>query len=317
MTSGLILNVQRLSTEDGPGIRSTVFFKGCPLRCTWCHNPESISPCVQIQWFKVRCLRCRSCVENCPFNCLSLIDNDLVINRGHCDACGKCVDACPSGALELIGKTIDVPDLLVELLKDKVYYDKSGGGVTLSGGEPTLQPEFAESLLRGLKENGISTAIDTCGLTPPATFQKLMPYTDLVLFDLKLFDPFLHQKHTGANNQKIHKNLSLLGDYSQMHPHQIEIWVRTPIIPGATASEENISALAYYLREMFNDCISRWELCAFNNLCRDQYQRLGMDWIFAQTPLLTSNDLAHWVEIVKRTGFRSDLVIATGATRVI
>jgi pyruvate formate lyase activating enzyme len=317
MTSGLILNVQRLSTEDGPGIRSTVFFKGCPLSCTWCHNPESISPRVQIQWFKVRCLSCRSCIENCPNDCLSLIDNDLMINREHCNACGKCVDACPSGALELIGKTIDVAALLVELLKDRVYYDKSGGGVTLSGGEPTFQPEFAKSLLRELKENGISTAIDTCGLTSAATLKQLMPYTDLVLFDLKLFEPTLHRKHTGVNNQKILGNLSLIRDYCQMQTRPIEIWIRTPIIPGATASEENIRALAKYLRETFKDCISRWELCAFNNLCCDQYQRLGMDWIFAHTPLLTSDELAHWVDIAKRTGFRSDLVTATGATRAI
>lgn len=315
MTTGLILNTQRLSTEDGPGIRSTVFFKGCPLRCTWCHNPESISSGIQTQWFKVRCLGCQSCIEACPNGCLSMLDNVLMIDREHCQACGKCTQACPSGALEIIGKTVQVEELLIELLKDRVYYEKSGGGVTLSGGEPTFQPEFAESLLAGLKVQGISTAIDTCGLTSTQTLDRLLPYIDLVLFDLKLFDPTLHHEFTGADNKRILENLSYLRDYRQNQTRPFEIWVRTPVIPGATASAENLNAIGRFLGESLSGSISRWELCAFNNLCRDQYLRLGTQWAFAQTLLMTSNELARCKQIAEASSFPSNLVHATGATR--
>ncbi|MGZ6346322.1 MAG: glycyl-radical enzyme activating protein, partial [Anaerolineales bacterium] len=284
----MILNTQRLSTEDGPGIRTTVFFKGCPLHCAWCHNPESISPRMQTQWFEVRCLDCRSCIEACPNGCLTMTNKGLQIDRDHCQACGKCAQACPSGALESIGKTMLVDELLAELLKDRVYYEKSGGGVTLSGGEPTFQPEFAESLLQGLKEKGISTAIDTCGLSSTQTLARLLPFTDLVLFDLKLYDPILHFKFTGAYNKKILENLSFLRDYRLTQSRPMEIWVRTPLIPGATDSLENLNAIGRYLSETLNGTVSRWELCAFNNLCRNQYERLGIEWPFSLTPLMTS-----------------------------
>lgn len=315
MTAGLILNTQRLSTEDGPGIRSTVFFKGCPLRCTWCHNPESISSRIQTQWFQVRCLGCQSCIAACPNGCLSMDDKVLMIDRESCQACGKCAEACPPGALEIIGKSIQVEDLLAELLKDRVYYEKSGGGVTLSGGEPTFQSEFAESLLRGLKELGISTAVDTCGLTSTQTLDCLLPYIDLVLFDLKLLDSTSHSEFTGATNTKILKNLSYIRDYRLAQTRPFEIWIRTPLIPGATALPENLNAIGRYLKETLNGSISRWELCAFNNLCRDQYLRLGIEWVFAQTLLLTSDELVRCKQIAQASGFPPNLVFATGATR--
>jgi len=162
MITGRILHLQRLSTEDGPGIRTTVFFKGCPLRCAWCHNPESISTQPQMQWIAVRCIGCQTCVRTCPNGCLTLTPDGIVMDRERCDDCGKCVQACPSDARETLGKTVTVDEVLAELLKDRAYYEKSGGGVTLSGGEPSLQPDFAEALLRGLKAQGISTALDTC-----------------------------------------------------------------------------------------------------------------------------------------------------------
>jgi pyruvate formate lyase activating enzyme len=317
MISGLILNTQRLSTEDGPGIRSTVFFKGCPLHCAWCHNPESISRQIQTQWFKARCISCHSCLDTCPNGCLTFIEDDLIIDRENCQSCWKCVEACPSGALEIIGKTINVDDLLVELLKDRVYYEKSGGGVTLSGGEPTYQPEFSESLLCGLKECGIFTAIDTCGLTSIKTLYRLLPYTDLVLFDLKLMDPSLHRKFTGSDNKRILKNLSFIRDYNLSHSRSIEIWIRTPIIPGVTDSDDNLNAIGRFVAGTLQESLSRWELCAFNNLCRDQYHRLGKVWAFAKTPLITSDELEHCVDISKSTGVRPDLIFATGATRVV
>jgi len=314
---GRILHIQRLSTEDGPGIRTTVFFKGCPLRCTWCHNPESLSSRTQTHWFAVRCLGCKTCVSACPDGCLTMTDNGLVIDRERCQACGTCAEACPAGAIEALGRTVTVEEVLGELLKDRAYYEKSGGGVTLSGGEPTFQPDFAESLLRGLKEQGIATALDTCGLCSTHTLERLLPYTDLVLFDLKLLDEAQHRGFTGQSNKRILENLLYVHDYVRQQERPIGLWIRTPLIPGATASESNLSAIGRFIADNLDSSLSRWELCAFNNLCRDQYKRLGLEWTYAQTPLMTHAELAHCEQIAKTSGLRPELVLATGATRVV
>lgn len=318
MTSpeGCILHLQRLSTEDGPGIRTTVFFKGCPLGCVWCHNPESISRQMQTQWFAVRCLGCGTCVEACPNDCLTLLDDGIHIDRERCQACGTCAKACPSGAMEAMGKTVSVDELMVELLKDRAYYEKSGGGVTLSGGEPTFQPEFAETLLHGLKEQGISTALDTCGLTSQKILERLLPHTDLVLFDLKLINDAQHREYTGHSNKRILENLLFVCEHIREHGTSTQLWVRTPLIPGVTDSDENILGIGSYLAEHLNGKVSRWELCAFNNLCRDQYERLGLEWTFASTPLMTSDELAHCEQVARSVSRQPENVLATGATRV-
>jgi pyruvate formate lyase activating enzyme len=315
MITGRVLNLQRLSTEDGPGIRTTVFFKGCPLHCAWCHNPESISMQLQTQWIAVRCIGCKTCVETCPNSCLTMTADGLVADREHCESCGKCIEACPSGAREMMGRTVNIEETLAELLKDRAYYEKSGGGVTLSGGEPTFQPDFAEALLRGLKEHGISTALDTCGLCTSRTLDRLLPYTDLVLFDLKLLDTSAHQEFTNASNKQILENLNAIRDYIRVHSSSMGLWIRTPLIPGATDTEENLSTIGRYLADHLDGTISRWELCAFNNLCRDQYTRLGLQWTYAQTPLMTRDELSHCEQIAKASGIHPDLILATGATR--
>jgi pyruvate formate lyase activating enzyme len=315
MTTGRILHLQRLSTEDGPGIRTTVFFKGCPLHCTWCHNPESISSSLQTQWFSTRCIGCRTCVSTCPNGCLSMTDDGLVIDRKRCEACGKCIAACPSGAREMVGRTVSAEEVLAELLKDRAYYEASGGGVTLSGGEPTFQPDFAEALLRGLKEQGISTALDTCGLCTTHTLDRLLPYTDLVLFDLKLMDSIAHRDFTGVPNEQILDNLNYIRDYIHKLEHPISLWIRTPLIPNASLSDNNLSAIGHYLAECLDGAVSRWELCAFNNLCRDQYTRLGLAWAYASTPLMTQDELSHSERIARTSGFHPEFILATGATR--
>ncbi len=315
MTLGRILHLQRLSTEDGPGIRTTVFFKGCPLRCAWCHNPESISPKPQTQWFAVRCIGCNTCLEACPNGCLSRGADGLHIDRQRCEGCGKCAQVCPAGALELLGRTVSSEELLRELLKDRAYYEASGGGATLSGGEPTLQPDFAEALLRGLKEHGISTALDTCGLCSEQTLDRLLPYTDLVLFDIKLLDPAAHRRFTGASNERILSNLLHILDFIRRAERPPALWIRTPLIPAATDSDENLRAIGSYLAEHLDGAISRWELCAFNNLCRDQYTRLGLEWDYAGLPLMTAEELARCEQVARSSGLRPDLVLATGATR--
>jgi pyruvate formate lyase activating enzyme len=314
MTTGRILHLQRLSTEDGPGIRTTVFFKGCPLHCTWCHNPESISIQLQTQWFAVRCIGCKTCVDACPNECLEMTEAGLIVDQKRCEACGKCVEACPSGARERLGRTVTAEEVLADLYKDRAFYEKSGGGVTLSGGEPTFQPDFAETLLRGLKEQGISTAIDTCGLTSTLILDRLLPYTDLILFDLKLLDPGLHRKYTGVTNQQILESLAHIRKIIQQDSRHMDLWIRTPLIPGATDTDENLSAIGQYLAEQMDGVISRWELCAFNNLCRDQYTRLGLEWEYATTPLMSPIDLWRCEQAAKASGILPELVLGTGAT---
>jgi pyruvate formate lyase activating enzyme len=314
--TGRILEIQRMSTEDGPGIRTTVFLKGCPLHCRWCHNPESISPLPQIQWIDNRCIGCRTCLETCPRDALQLSGSGMRIDRGRCDGCGRCVDACPSTAMELLGQTWHGDDLIRELIKDKAYFEKSGGGITLSGGEPTQQAAFAHRLLKGIRASGIHTALDTCGLCPSSKLEKLLPQTDLVLFDIKTIDSDLHKQFTGHGNRKILQNLDVLAAFMERHGRPTQLWIRTPMIPGATATRDNVQEIGRYLAEHLPGCVDRWELCAFNNLCRDKYLRLGMDWPFKNEDLIPKAEMERLAQAAKRSGIDPDVVLWTGSPRL-
>lgn len=317
MVSGRILHLQRFSTEDGPGIRTTVFFKGCSLACLWCHNPESLQPQFQVQWYRDRCLDCRTCIDACPNGCLTMSDTGLVIDRQRCQGCATCAHACPANAIEALGRQVSVGELLDELGKDRAYYEKSGGGVTLSGGEPTLQPDFALELLSGLRQSGLHTALDTCGLCSPHALERLLPYTNLILYDLKLIDVEQHYRFTGQDNHLILKNLLFVQDLIRAQTEPVELWIRTPLIPGATDGDANIDAIGKFITRNLDGTVSRWELCAFNNLCRDKYQRLGLAWAYVETPLLTAESLLHCEAIAKASGVMPEIVCATGAARVV
>ena len=199
-TWGIILEIIRMSTEDGPGIRTTVFFKGCSLNCLWCHNPESISPKPQIQWIGTSCIGCGICVKTCPELVLEKTEKGIIINRSLCNGCGLCTEECPTTAMELLGKKWNVHDLACELVKDRAYFEPSGGGVTLSGGEAALQNDFCLSLLKELKERGIQTALDTCGQVSQSWLTSLLPYVDILLYDIKEINLEKHKKFTGAIN---------------------------------------------------------------------------------------------------------------------
>ena len=313
--TALILHLQRLSTEDGPGIRTTVFFKGCPLHCTWCHNPESIASYPQVQWVETRCIGCESCLATCRNGVLSrLPDSAIFVDRESCQGCGTCTEVCPTNAMELLGRTVTVDTLTQELLKDKAYYGSSGG-VTASGGEPSLQPAFVSALFERLKEESIHTALDTCGACSPSCLIQILPYTDLVLFDLKIMNPTKHYRETGQENQRILKNLLVLAEQIRVNGYQTKLWIRTPLIPGVTTTEENLHSISTFLQKNLNGTVARWELCAFNNLCRDKYRRLGIPWRFEDTPLMTQAELDRCERFAKSGSFDASRIFISGAVK--
>jgi len=234
----LIFDVRRGSIEDGPGIRSVVFFKGCNLHCPWCHNPESIDPMQEIAFFPQGCGACGACEEACPFSACTP-GNPQRIDRAACARCGACVDACPSNALRRVGRTYLREEILAILLRDVAFYKASGGGVTFSGGEPTLHMEYAADLLAQLKKRGIHTAIETNGLFLWEAFRRtILPRVDLIMMDVKLIDPEKHREYTGASNDLIIENLGRLA-----RERTSTLLPRVPLIPGFTAIADNLGAI--------------------------------------------------------------------------
>lgn len=311
-----VLNIQRMSTEDGPGIRTTVFFKGCGLACQWCHNPESILMKPQIQWIENRCIGCKTCIASCPEKALSAEPEGIAINRGLCNGCGICAEECPSTAMELLGKKWELKDLLDEVEKDRAYFESSGGGITASGGDPTMQVNFVEAFLQGCRGRGLHTAIDTCGLCAQKALDTLLPHADLVLYDLKMMDPELHERFTGHHNKRILENILHIRDYIKSHKASPELWIRTPLIPDATANDENILAIGRFIAQNLKGVVRRWELCSFNNLCRDKYRRLGIDWVFKESRLLEREFLEAITKTARESGVDPGIVSWSGATRV-
>jgi pyruvate formate lyase activating enzyme len=297
---GLIFEIQKMSTEDGPGIRTTVFFKQCPLKCIWCHNPESILRKKQLQWLKHKCIGCKTCIETCEEKALMLDENGMHIDRERCNSCGMCVEECPSTALDMFGKWWDLEELFYEINKDKIYYLKSNGGITVSGGEPTVQSNFVTNFLKKCKENDISTALDTCGYSSKMIYEKIIPYIDLVLLDIKEINSEKHKKWTGVSNEQIFENARWLA--ISLKKNGKEMWIRTPLIPHYTATDQNIRGIGEFIVNELNNFPSRWDLLAFNNLCTAKYERLDLDWILKGEPLMTEEEMEHFFEIAKTTG---------------
>ena len=312
--TALILHLQRLSTEDGPGIRTTIFFKGCPLSCLWCHNPESIATFTQVHWIETRCIGCGICLDVCPNGALDRSPQGMIlVDREKCQGCGVCAENCPSTALEILGEQVTLESLVVELLKDRAYFEASGGGVTASGGEPTLQAGFVSRLFARLQAEGIHTALDTCGACSPRALEAILPYTDLVLYDLKLMDSEEHHRYTGLGNKVILTNLTRIANRIRSENLKTRLWIRTPLIPDITTNEENLAAIANYLDQNLNGLVDRWELCAFNNLCRDKYRRLDIPWYFEATPLMPQSALDCCEKAAKGSAFDPERVFVTGA----
>lgn len=315
-TKALILNIQRMSTEDGPGIRTTVFFKGCSLSCAWCHNPESISGHKEIQWIETRCIGCKNCIRVCKNEALMPEKEGIRIDRDKCKRCLTCANECPGLALEIKGEDSELQSLVKEVLKDKAYFEKSEGGVTVSGGEPLLQYRFVSGFLEILKHEGVHTAVDTCGMCSPDALEDVLAFTDLVLYDMKLMDSGLHKRYTGSGNNVILQNLLTIGELMRKSNTPKELWIRTPVIPGATADDENIRKIGEFIAQNLKDVVSRWDLCAFNHLCRDKYRRLDKEWVFKDTKLLSRDEMEHKAKIARDSGVNPDIVHWSGAVRL-
>jgi len=266
MTTGIIFNIQRYSIHDGPGIRTTVFLKGCPLNCWWCQNPESQLSGQEMVFWEDRCIGCGACSLNCPSGAIQMENNKPVTDKNKCNLCGKCSRICPAQAREMIGKKLTAEEIIKEVEKDLVFYEESGGGVTFSGGEPLEQSEFLEELLNGCREKKIHTTVDTTGYISWEILNKISPKVDLFLYDLKIMDNEKHKKYTGVSNEIILENLKKL---TSVHNN---IFVRFPVIPGINDDYQNIRKMGEFLSSLK---IAQVNLLPYHHIGIDKYKRLG------------------------------------------
>lgn len=271
MTSGTVFDIQRFSVHDGPGIRTTVFLKGCSLRCFWCHNPEGIHPQPEIQFEPEKCIGCGECVKLCEHGAQHLEDGQRTYDRDCCTVCGHCVETCFPGGLSLIGKTMSVDEVLLDVLPDAAFYQSSGGGVTFSGGEPVLQTDFLHDLLVRCHSHGIHTAIETAGYYPWDRLERVLPHVDLVMMDIKHMDSAQHKAATGAPNELI------LANARHLAATPVPILFRVPVIPTVNDSPDAILAIAQFVRRLSEQRGARipLELLQFHRLAENKYASLG------------------------------------------
>ena len=268
MQTGLVFNIQKYSLHDGPGIRTTVFLKGCPLCCSWCHNPEGISPQRELIVIESRCLVCGECRKACPFAEAVGGAGALPARNESCTLCASCVEACPTGARQMVGREMTVAEVMEEVLRDRIFYEESAGGVTFSGGEPLMQPAFLRELLDACRARGLHTAVDTCGFGCTDHLLAIAQRTDLLLYDLKFMDDARHREDCGVSNQPIVENLKAL---DQIHS---QIWIRVPVIPGVNDDEANLAAIARFVATI--NGVRQVNLLPYHQTGIQKHRRLGV-----------------------------------------
>jgi pyruvate formate lyase activating enzyme len=293
VTEGTVLRLERFAIHDGPGIRTTVFLKGCPLRCAWCHSPESQDPDPEFMPLPDRCVRCGACTAACPQHALAPAADARAVTPPECTVCGECATACPSGARELVGYRTTVPALVALLERDRIFYDESGGGVTFSGGEPLMQPEFVIESVGASKDAGMHVAVDTCGLCDSDALLEVASMADLFLFDLKIMDEDRHRAYTGASNIRVLQNLERL---AAVHRN---IVIRFPLIPGVNDDDENVRAMGAFLASLR---LTRVDVLPYHRAGLAKYQRLHRPYALSGTQPPPADSRTHVSRLLEGCG---------------
>jgi pyruvate formate lyase activating enzyme len=293
---GLVSKIQRYSIKDGPGIRTTVFLKGCSMQCEWCCNPELINPQPEILKDQNVCIHCGECFSNCPEDTILEEANEYVINRTLCTVCGICVEVCPVGAYELIGRTMSVNELVLELMKDQVFYEVSDGGITFSGGEPTLQYGFVKKVAQELKRNQIHIALDTCGNVPWAYLQELIDVIDLVLYDIKFANNDKHTRFTGESNEVIMQNAEKLSDIG------IPLIIRLPLLPGINDTPDDINGIVSFIQGL--ETVQRVDILPYHRLGIGKYLMLGKEYRLGTLEPPERDHLEKLGGLIEANGFK-------------
>jgi pyruvate formate lyase activating enzyme len=286
--NGYISNIQRFSLHDGPGIRTTIFLAGCNLRCYWCHNPETLETSTRLQFFKSRCTACGECVKVCPNGAQQFNNGFRCFESNKCCLCGKCKQACCFDALRYSCCKVEDTEVIEEILKDKIFYENTGGGVTFSGGEPFLQAKFLQRLLEQCKELKIGTVVETAGNIDYGVIYELLPFIDVIICDMKTFDRELHIKGTGAHNDRIIENLIKLSQDAK------ELWVRIPIVPGYNDNNLDLCQIAAFLKTILPSCV---ELMPFHQMAKSKYESLSLPYAAAMLTPLSEDEIARFTKL--------------------
>jgi pyruvate formate lyase activating enzyme len=291
LMKALIFDIQKFSMNDGPGIRTVVFFKGCPLRCKWCSNPESQSNKIQILWNKEKCLSCGTCEKVCPQKAIDFSPGNVFIRQNACDGCGICVSNCSGHALSSAGTWKTVEEVLHICRQDLPFYEESGGGITLSGGDPLFYPDFSIALLTSAQAEGIHTAMETSGFASPAVFDRVTAYPDLLLFDMKHWDQEKHVQGTGVSNRLILQNMKRAVAYRK------NVLARIPVIPGYNDALSDADGFCRRLQEIG---LTRVQLLPFHRFGENKYAMLGQDYLYSDTPTLHMEDLEPYQKVFQQ-----------------
>jgi pyruvate formate lyase activating enzyme len=299
-TEAIVFNIQRFSIQDGPGVRTTVFLKGCPLHCAWCSNPESQNFKPEIVHRDSLCNQCGLCISVCPENAISIREKALSIDREKCTNCGNCLDVCLPGALKILGKKMSAREVFLEIKKDADFYRNSGGGITASGGEPLAQPDFVAALFKLCQDYGIDTCIETSGCARTEALEKVLPYTSLILYDVKLGDAESHRKWTGVSNEEILKNLDTV------IASGVPVTIRVPLIPGVNDSEEELKKIAGI---MTAKKLRRVELLPYHRYGMGKYQQLDREYELTELTTQKAPELEQMKRLFESFGLECEVVL--------
>lgn len=291
---GIVFDIQRFALHDGPGIRTTVFLKGCPLQCVWCHNPESRCHMPQIAFDAERCIQCGACLDVCQQNVHELLDGRHLVHFDRCITAGACVEACDQQALKIIGREMTVGEVLAEVERDRTYYERSGGGLTLSGGEPLAQPDFAAALLREAQSRGLHTCLDTCGVVARHRLAAAADHVDLVLFDYKATKPEVHRALTGVSNDLVLENLAYLLECD------VPVVLRCPLVPGVNDSVVHLAGIADLAA--CHPELQAVEIMPFHNMGRAKAARIGETNLLADVPTASEMQQEEWLAVLHGLG---------------